>query len=254
MRRLRAVANPARQVGTLGRPQRLADEVYEAILGQLMSLKIPPGGAINIDDLAREFGVSQTPIREALGHLEAYGLVIKTQFIGYTAAPQLTKVQFDELCELRLRLEPYLAAKAAENMDDHTAASLQQLVDSMTPPKPGDAVSGHSQFASQDAVLHDRIAAAAGNSLMREMLANLHTHLHLFRRLRTVDVMDDAVSAHADIIKALTARDSKGAEEAMRVHIEKVQERLASVFERDEAVQNTEPYAPRKNLAQRSIA
>ena len=65
MRRLKTSEIPQRHSGTLGRPQRLADDVYDAILGQLMSLKIPPGGAINIDDLAREFGVSQTPIRES---------------------------------------------------------------------------------------------------------------------------------------------------------------------------------------------
>lgn len=233
MRRLKTSELPQRQAGTLGRPQRLADEVYDAILGQLMSLKIPPGGAINIDDLAREFGVSQTPIREALGHLEAYGLVTKIQFIGYTAAPQLGKRQFDELCELRLRLEPYLAGKAAEIIDDQGVASLENYAGAMLSPKFDDGGASYGQFVRQDAALHDRIAAAAGNSLMRETLAKLHIHLHLFRLPHHPKVTAEALDEHNEIIRGIAARDRKAAEDAMRRHIEQVWERFGSLFDQD---------------------
>lgn len=232
MRRLKTSEAPHRSSGTLGRPQRLADEVYDAILGQLMSFKIPPGGAINIDDLAREFGVSQTPIREALGHLEAYGLVTKIQFIGYTAAPQLGKKQFDELCELRLQLEPYLAGKAAEIIDDQGVISLKNYASAMISPKFDDG-SSYGQFVRQDAALHDRIAAAAGNSLMRETLAKLHIHLHLFRLPHHTKVTAEALDEHDEIIRGIAARDPKAASGAMRRHIEKVWERFGSLFDQD---------------------
>jgi DNA-binding GntR family transcriptional regulator len=231
MRRLKTSELPQRQGGPVGRPQRLADEVYDAILGQLMSLKIPPGGAINIDDLAREFGVSQTPIREALGHLEAYGLVTKIQFIGYTAAPQLNKMQFDELCELRLRLEPYLAGKAAETVDDQGVANLQNYANVMITPTFDDGGASYGQFVRQDAALHDRIAAAAGNGLMRETLSKLHVHLHLFRLPHHPRVTAEALEEHNEIIRGIAARDRKAAEDAMRRHIEKVWERFGSLFD-----------------------
>ncbi|MGE4064557.1 MAG: GntR family transcriptional regulator [Rhodospirillaceae bacterium] len=222
-----------RQIGTLGRPQRLADDVYDAILGQLMSLKIPPGGAINIDDLAREFGVSQTPIREALGHLEAYGLVTKIQFVGYTAAPQLTKKQFDELCELRLQLEPYLAGKAAEVVDEQSVEALRNYSSAMISPRFDDGGSSYGQFVRQDAALHDRIAAAAGNGLMRETLAKLHVHLHLFRLPHHPKVTAEALDEHDEIVRGIAARDPKAASDAMRRHIEKVWERFGSLFDQD---------------------
>jgi DNA-binding GntR family transcriptional regulator len=231
MRRLKTSEIPQRHSGTLGRPQRLADDVYDAILGQLMSLKIPPGGAINIDDLAREFGVSQTPIREALGHLEAYGLVTKIQFVGYTAAPQLTKKQFDELCELRLRIEPYLAGKAAETIDEPGVLALQNYANAMNSPKFDDGGASYGQFVRQDAALHDRIAAAAGNSLMHETLTKLHVHLHLFRLPHHPRVTAEALDEHHEIIRGLAARDRKAAEDAMRRHIEKVWERFGSLFD-----------------------
>jgi len=231
MRRLKTSEVPQRHSGTLGRPQRLADDVYDAILGQLMSLRIPPGGAINIDDLAREFGVSQTPIREALGHLEAYGLVTKIQFIGYTAAPQLNKNQFDELCELRLQLEPYLAGKAAEIIDDQGVAALESYASAMISPSFEDGGASYGQFVRQDAALHDRIAAAAGNGLMRETLAKLHVHLHLFRLPHHTKVTAEALDEHDEIIRGIAARDPKAASDAMRRHIEKVWSRFGSLFD-----------------------
>ena len=62
--------------GLVKRPARLGDEVYNAIYAQLLSHKIAPGSRISIDNLVREMGVSQTPIREALSRLVAQGLVV----------------------------------------------------------------------------------------------------------------------------------------------------------------------------------
>ncbi len=92
-------------VRAINRHHGLAEEAYEAIFAQLMALRIAPGSRITVDNLAREFSVSQTPIREALGRLEGEGLVIKTHLIGYSAAPQITRRRFDELYDLRLLLE-----------------------------------------------------------------------------------------------------------------------------------------------------
>ena len=69
----------------------------------------------SLRNLARELGVSQTPIREALSMLEAIGLVTKRHFVGYCSAPQLNRKQIDELYEVRLLLEPYAAKCAADS-------------------------------------------------------------------------------------------------------------------------------------------
>ena len=75
-----------------GRPTgRLADEVYDTLLGQLMSLRIVPDSRVTIDALARELGVSQTPIRDALNRLEADGLVVRVPNAGYRIPPQITR-------------------------------------------------------------------------------------------------------------------------------------------------------------------
>src|SRR3954454_14271282 len=100
----------------LKRSQGFVEEVFELIRADIMSLRIPPDTRISIDSLARELGVSQTPIREALSMLEAIGLVTKRHFVGYCSAPQLNRKQLDELYEVRLLIEPYAARCAAQRM------------------------------------------------------------------------------------------------------------------------------------------
>ena len=75
----------------------VVDGVYDVIYHRLMLLEIAPGARIPIDALARELNVSQTPVREALNRLEREGLVCKEHLIGYSAAPQWTREQFQDL-------------------------------------------------------------------------------------------------------------------------------------------------------------
>ncbi len=78
---------------------RLADEVYDTLLRQLMSLRIEPDSRLTIDTLARELGVSQTPIRDALNRMEADGLVVRVPHAGYRIPPQISRERFEEMLE-----------------------------------------------------------------------------------------------------------------------------------------------------------
>src|SRR5690349_8705681 len=108
----------------ISRPSGLAEEVYRRIRADIMSLRIPPDTRVSVDSLARELGVSQTPIREALSMLEANGLVSKRHFAGYATSPRMDRAQLDELFEFRLLIEPHAARKAAEMMSDAEVKGL----------------------------------------------------------------------------------------------------------------------------------
>jgi DNA-binding GntR family transcriptional regulator len=217
--------------GQIDRPTSLAGDVYEAIFAQLMSLKIAPGARITVDSLVREFNVSQTPIREALGRLEGEGLVQKTHLIGYRAAPQITKRQLDEIYELRLRLEPYCAAKAATRLDDTKLAMLREAAGMMASREDKDERLRYSNFARQDADFHDKILACAENELIRQAIAFQHTHFHIFRLMFHSRVTEEALDEHEAILAAFAAADPVAAEEAMRVHIERSRDRLLLAFD-----------------------
>jgi DNA-binding GntR family transcriptional regulator len=205
------------------RSQGFVEEVFQLIRADIMSLRIPPDTRISIDSLARELGVSQTPIREALSMLEAIGLVTRRHFVGYCSAPQLNRRQLDELYEVRLLIEPYAARCAAERMDAAGVERLRLLASSM---QPGETRTSYDRFADQDSELHNMIALGSGNSLIHDSLSRLHAHLHIFRLRFHSEVTREAYTEHAGLIEALERRDAAGAEAAMRAHIEKSYQRL----------------------------
>jgi len=213
--------------GTLvRRPARLGDEVYNAIYAQLMSLKIPPGGRISVESLTREFGVSQTPIREALSRLEAQGLVTKTHLIGYSAADQMDRNRLEQLYELRLLLEPHAAGRAALAMSDEAIAALEALDHEMNQTREEDQRLAYGRFAQSDSAFHEAIALGSGNTLVHDALARQHTHIHMFRLYFHTRATMEANSEHGRILSAIKHRDAAGAEEAMRSHILRSRERF----------------------------
>ena len=213
------------------RANSLAGDVYEVIFNQLMSLKIAPGTRITVDNLVKEFNVSHTPIREALGRLEGEGLVVKQHLVGFRAAPQITRHRFDELYELRFLLEPAGAAKAAQAMNDERLAILTEAAGVMKRSDNTDERANYSAFARQDAIFHDRIMEFAGNELIRELLTFQHTHFHIFRLMFHRRVTEEALGEHQTLLDALAAHDPNAAANAMRIHIEHSRDRLLPAFD-----------------------
>jgi DNA-binding GntR family transcriptional regulator len=217
-------------VMAIQRHKGLADDVYGAIFNKLMSLDISPGMRITVDGLVRELEVSHTPIREALGRLEGEGLVVKTHLVGYSAAPQITRQRFDELYELRLLLEPYAARHAALNVAEKQLSALRETAEQMRKLSSSSERMSYSGFARLDADFHDQIMVIAGNALIRDTLAHLHTHFHIFRLMFHARVTEEALSEHEALLAALSRGDEAGAERAMREHIELSRRRLSVAF------------------------
>lgn len=219
-----------RAKGVALRAKGLADEVYDVLFKKLLLLEIPPGSRITVDNLVRELGVSQTPIREALGRLEGEGLVVKAHFVGYSAAPQISRRKFEELYELRLLLEPFASRQAALNMKSEALGSLRRIALEMSELGTNKRRIHYSSFARLDAAFHDEMLAAAGNQLIRETLAHLHTHFHIFRLIFRSNVTEEALNEHAAILAAFDRKDGDAAEVAMRVHVVRSRERLLQAF------------------------
>ena len=121
------MAVPSAVAGLLRRPARLGDAVYAAIFERIMALEVVPGERISVDAVARQLGVSQTPIREAMARLESEGLVRKTPLVGYSATPRLSPPELADLFEMRLQLEPFAARKCAALMPDAVIEQLETL-------------------------------------------------------------------------------------------------------------------------------
>jgi DNA-binding GntR family transcriptional regulator len=224
------VERDSRQVSL--RPVSMVDGVYDNIYERLMSLEIAPGARIAIDVLARELDISQTPVREALSRLEREGLVRKAHLIGYSAAPQLTRKQFEDLYAVRLLLEPEGSRLAALNMSDAALADIEAAAaDMMAGSPPVDRNSRYSRFARADAHFHDAILRIAGNNVMRQALSGQHVHLHIFRLMFHARVTAEALDEHDRLLVAFRNRDPQAAEQAMRDHILRSRDRLLPAFD-----------------------
>jgi len=210
----------------------IVDDVYDSIYQRLMSLEISPGSRIPIDTLARDLSVSQTPVREALSRLEREGLVRKAHLIGYSAAPQLSRKQFDDLYTFRLLLEPEAARLACRNMTAEGLARLEEAAADMGRGEPPvDRNSRYSRFARTDAHFHDEILRIAGNEVMRHALVDQHIHLHIFRLMFHSRVTQEALEEHENLLSAFRAGDQHAAHAAMAAHIERSRDRLLAAFE-----------------------
>ena len=218
--------------GLLPRPASMVDGVYDGIYEKLMSLEIAPGARIPIDVIARDMNVSQTPVREALSRLEREGLVRKAHLIGYSAAPLLTRKQFDDLYTFRLLLEPEGARLAALRMTPEALALLEAAAADMGHgAAPVDRTSRYSRFARADAHFHDAILQIAGNEVIRSTLFNQHVHLHLFRLMFHTRVTQEALEEHEHMLAAFRAGAAPAAQARMSEHIARSRSRLLSAFE-----------------------
>src|SRR5664279_949013 len=106
-------------------PTRLTTSgVYDLLRAQILDNIISPGTRVNIDAVSRKFGVSPTPVREALRRLQGDNLLVTTSNRGYSTTPLLDLRGLRELFEFRLLVEPWAARTAAVNRLGNRAPHL----------------------------------------------------------------------------------------------------------------------------------
>ncbi len=213
------------QVGTLAR-RILTDDVHESLTALIMDHVIPPDTKVSIDELSRKLGVSQTPIREALARLEAAGLVRKEALRGYFTTPLLNREQFDNLFEFRRHLEPWAAETAAGKLTPEGARLLRAEMKTASQIPRGSDYESYKTLAAHDSRFHALIFDLAGNPVMREAFDGTCCHLHLFRLYYGTALASPATKEHRRIVSAITAKDAKGAHDAMLAHVNSSYERL----------------------------
>jgi DNA-binding GntR family transcriptional regulator len=206
-------------------PGRLVDDVHEAIKARIMDHEIPPGARVSIDGLARELGVSPTPVREALARLESAQLVVKEPLRGYRTTPLLTQAQLADLYRFRLLVEPWAAATAAERLDADGRTRLTAELATADAPE-SDTYAAYRAFSAHDARFHLLLAELAGSEQVRDALVRTNWHLHIYRQYYHRGIGPQALAEHERVADAVLARDAAAAADAMREHLERSHARL----------------------------
>ena len=198
----------------------IRDQIYEAIQQSIVNNSYKPGEELQIDRLAEEFGVSTTPIREALIRLESSGLV---QLIPNKGA-RVTAFQEEDIrdtWEVRKLLEPYAAGLTAEQDVTREIQELNEAFDRLERgSQDGDL------YIQSDIRLHELLYSHLSNELLKETLHNI---LQRSMRMRYYaedvsrmhdQVVREVITEHKQILQALTAGDREKTAEAVRRHIE----------------------------------
>ncbi|HEX5848902.1 MAG TPA: GntR family transcriptional regulator [Rubrobacter sp.] len=198
------------------RVDSVADLAYGRIRGYVLGGEVPPGARLGQVELAERFGISRTPVREALRRLAGEGLVDFHSNRGFRVADLGLDAVLRRM-EVRSLVEPGIARLAAGRRTEEDVRRLQEVIASQEEAR--DGISAHD--ASRD--FHMALARASGNEELVRVLNSLWL-VEVGRRLlarRTADPnwLHDDVSEHRGILAAVKEGHAAEAERLMAEHI-----------------------------------
>lgn len=215
--------------------QMLADHVYDAVLDLLIDGELTAGATLSIDALARQFEVSQTPVREALARLESTGLVRRVALKGYRVAPVATPAELELLMQARLVLEPANAEIAAARLTPEVLERLEQAVHDLATAPLGPSFHEFRQYWEADERFHRIIAEATGNEFLLSAYTALGGQIQRFRLFggRGVTDSEHCVAEHTRVLVGVRTGDPETARAAMAAHITEARDRALAGYAPD---------------------
>lgn len=198
-----------------------SDRAYDALLSRIARGDLGAGDFLIEADLARDIGVSRTPVREAIKRLAAEGLVHAEDRRRATVR-DFDESRVAELFELRARLEGYAAHRAATRIDAEGLARLHELAHRMEAAVATGGADAASEFATLNDVFHQVILdAAQADHLATALRPMLQVQLVLLQRYRLTlrEHLERSCWHHRELVRALELRDPELAELQMKLHM-----------------------------------
>lgn len=216
---------PGSSVGRAGvQPAKrtLAEELRLQLADDIVRGALEPGSLLDESDIARRFGVSRTPVREALRQLVASGLVnARAHRSAVVARP--TIAQLNSMFEAMAELEALCAGLAAERMPVVQRRELEGLHERLRVL----SYDGNPQlFHEVNEAFHNAIYVGSQNGYVAEMALSTRARVQPFRRaqFRNLGRLAKSYAEHDRVVVAIMRGDKTGAASAMRDHIETVRE------------------------------
>src|SRR5882724_6780021 len=219
--------SPARSARTLDRDRQAAPQVFEQLRKLITSLALPPGSPLSRNALAEQFGVSSTPIRDALMRLEEEGLVeVFPQYATVVSRIDVHRAQQAHFLRQALELEivRVLALKPDEALVaglNATIARQQQFA------KAG----AFEKFMAADNEFHAQLYEAADKQDIWTLVRSRSGHIDRLRRLHlpSPGKAQDIVRHHKLIAKAIAGGEPEEAQKHLRTHLSGTLSELAQI-------------------------
>ncbi len=195
----------------------LRDVVFNTLRDAILRGELQPGERLMEIHLAKELGVSRTPIREAIRMLEQEGLAITFPRRGAQVA-KMSEKDLDDVLEIREVLDSLAAYKACEKMTekeyDELEKALYEFEDAI---KSGDL----NRIVESDEEFHGVIYRAAKNPRLLTILRNLKEQMHRFRfeYAKKTEVYPELIREHEEIYKALKEKRKEDVKDISITHL-----------------------------------
>jgi DNA-binding GntR family transcriptional regulator len=193
------------------------DTVHAELRNAILDGQLAPGTALSVPALAREFGLSRTPVREAVAQLVTEGLAHSQPHRGAVVA-SFTPRELNELYIVREGLEGVAARLAAEQRNATVEAELDKLLAvQVRSQRKGDERS----FVESSFAFHTLIANASANATLFSLIDALQnrTRLAMQHGSTVAGHMSEGALEHRHILDAIRLGDGAAAEESMRHHL-----------------------------------
>lgn len=201
----------------LDRSRHAAPQVFERLREMIVSLELEPGAVLSRVDLATRFGISQTPVRDALMRLGEEGLVdIFPQHA--TVVSRINLASARQAHFLRRSIELEVVRAAAQQSDADLIARLRACIAQQ---KAMRDLHDYREFSTADQDFHRQLYEAAGVPDLWDLVRRMSGHIDRLRRLH-LPVKGKALAIvrdHTRIVDAIESGDADAAAEALRVHL-----------------------------------
>jgi DNA-binding GntR family transcriptional regulator len=212
----------------------IADQVCEQLINTIVKGEIPPGYKISESDLAKTYGISRGPLREAIRRLEGLRLVTRIPHVG-TSVVSLSNKELFDIYDVREALEGMACRLAANRMTQEEIDELKFLLDEHEQEINKDDESGYYQKEG-DFDFHYRIIQGSRNNKLIQLLCGELYHLIRLYRYRSSQARarpPKALIEHWNIVSAIEQRDGEFAEMLMRRHISAARKNIELLFEQE---------------------
>jgi DNA-binding GntR family transcriptional regulator len=210
----------------------MREQIYDALHDLILNNSYGPNSVLQIDRLAEEFGVSATPVREALVRLEADGLVILVPNKG-AVVTDITEEGIRNNWEMRRLLEPYAARQSAALIPDDEIEGLQKEIDLLK-----EAPFDKERYIACDNRLHETLYHHLSNSFLADTIRKVHkmsTRIRYFpegSNSMHEQVVQEVMKEHLAILEALRARNPERIGELVYSHLLNGEKRAMSALVR----------------------